>query len=171
MFKCGDKVLYGSHGICEILETEVRRIDKRNIEYFVLRPLNQSGARFYIPTGNEAALSKLQPILTAAQIENLIKQQKEQPDAWIADEGQRKQRYKELISGGDRGALIRMVHALHKHREQQQSAGRKFHLCDENFLRDAEKLLSAEFSLVLDIPEDKIGEYVTSTIESESKGL
>lgn len=160
MFKCGDKVLYGSHGICEILDVETRRIDRKNIEYFILQPMDQPGAKFYIPTQNELALSKLRPILTADEIRTLLSEHISQQDIWIDDESQRKLRYKELISNGDRAALIRMIHALHIHRQLQQSAGRKFHLCDENFLRDAEKLLSAEFSIVLNIPRDEVSDYV-----------
>lgn len=167
MFKCGDKVLYGSHGICEILDVEIKKIDRKSIEYFILQPLEQPGARFYIPTQNEAALSKLRPILSAEEINTLLTEQAGEPDTWIADESQRKQRYKELISSGDRAALIRMIHALHQHRRLQQSAGRKFHLCDENFLRDAEKLLSAEFALVLNINQDEVGAYVQKVLNVE----
>ena len=167
MFGCGDKVLYGSHGVCEILDVEIKRVDRKSIEYFVLRPLEQPGARFYIPIHNQTALSKLRPILTPAEINTLLSENIAQSDAWIEDEGQRKQRYKELISSGDRAALIRMVHALHTHRRLQQEVGRKFHLCDENFLRDAEKLLSTEFALVLNISPDDVGVYIQNALEGK----
>ena len=167
MFKCGDKVLYGSHGICKILDIETKRVDRKNIEYFVLQPLEQPGAKFYIPIHNQIAISKLRPILTPIEINALLSENIAQPDAWIEDEGQRKQRYKELISSGDRAALIRMVHALHIHRRLQQEAGRKFHLCDENFLRDAEKLLSVEFALVLNICPNDVGAYIQKALEDK----
>lgn len=53
-----------------------------------------------------------------------------------------------------------MIHALHRHKDTQQALGRKFHLCDDNFLHDAEKLLSSEFSVVLDISPDQVGAYI-----------
>lgn len=40
----------------------------------------------------------------------------------------------------------------------------KFYLCDENFLKDAEKLLSAEFTLVLSIQPEEVGAYIQSVI-------
>ncbi len=85
-------------------------------------------------------------------------------NAWIADESRRKLRYRELLNGSDRGAMISMVRTLHNHRTEQLAAGRKFHQCDENFLRDAEKLLNAEISIVLDIPQSDVGEYVHQAI-------
>jgi CarD family transcriptional regulator len=72
-------------------------------------------------------------------------------NVWIEDENRRKLRYRELITAGDRKELLQMVHTLHRHKEELALIGRKFHLCDDNFLHDAEKLLNSEFSRVLGI--------------------
>jgi RNA polymerase-interacting CarD/CdnL/TRCF family regulator len=61
----------------------------------------------------------------------------------------------------------KMVGSLHRHKEAQALAGREFHLCDENFLRDAEKILSAEFSLVLDIAPGQVSSYVWKVMNEE----
>lgn len=164
MFTCGQKVVYGIHGVCSILDTEIRMIDRKKVEYFVLEPVNQPGTRFYIPTQNQAALAKLQPLLTPDALDRLLKSEDASKDVWISDENHRKQRYRELINSGDRAALICMVRMLRKHKSMQIESGKKFHLCDENFLRDAEKLLSAEFALVLDIPVSEVGAYIESKI-------
>lgn len=160
MYQCGDKVLYGVHGICEIIAVEPRKIEKKVIEYYVLEPIEQHGTRYYVPKNNKCALSKLKPMLTLEELKTILSKVKSHEIAWISDEGQRKQRYKDLITSGDRVALIEMIHALHKHKQQQATAGRKFHLCDENFLRDAEKLLTVEISLVLDLPQSEVADYI-----------
>lgn len=165
MYQCGERVFYGSHGVCQIVDIETRKIDRKMIEYYVLEPVEQIGARFYIPTQNQAALSKLRPILTQGELEALLTADETSKDAWIEDENQRKQLYRELISCGDCAALIRMVHNLYKHKFAQEQAGRKFHLCDENFLRDAQKLLESECSLVLDLPREKVGQYIKEMLE------
>ncbi len=165
MFASGDRVVYGIHGVCQIRGTELRMIDRKKVEYFVLEPLEQPGASYFVPTQNSAALAKLQPVLTKAQLEALLHSEEASKDTWIPDENLRKQHYRELINSGDRAALICMVRSLHKHKQEQLAAGKKFHLCDENFLRDAEKLLSAEFSLVLGITLSEVGAYIQNTIE------
>lgn len=167
MFQREDLVLYGIHGICKIVDLEVKRIDRKQIEYYVLEPIDQSGARYYIPTQNEAAVSKLRPMITYQELDKLLHAESTYVYTWVEDENQRKQLYRDLITSGDRTELIRMVHALHKHKEEQQLAGRKFHLCDENFLRDAKKLLAAEFSLVLNIPEEEVGNYIINSMTGE----
>ena len=51
--------------------------------------------------------------------------------------------------------------------EAQAAAGRKFHLCDENFLRDAEKLLSSEFALILGVAPNQVQDYIVSALKIE----
>ncbi len=164
MYSIADHVVYGIHGVCRILAMEERTVDRKKVLYYVLEPLDQAGARFYIPAHNEQALKKLQPVLSRQELEALLASQQVRQDCWLADENQRKQRYRELISGGDRAALICMVGSLHRHKQAQAAAGRKFHLCDENFLRDAEKLLNSEFALVLGIPKDQVQAYILEAL-------
>ncbi len=167
MFRVGDLAVYGIHGVCRILKMEERVIDHKNVEYYVLEPLEQAGARFLIPSHNQAAVSKLKPVLSKEELEALVRSEQARSDGWIADENQRKQYYRELINAGDRAALVCMVATLHRQKKQQISAGKKLHLCDENFLRDAQRLLSSEFSLVLGIAPEQVGDYVISAMESE----
>jgi len=159
--------MYGIHGVCRILDLEQRKIDRKNIEYYVLEPIDQPGARFYVPTQNEAAVSKLRPVITQQELNALLKDGDACTDVWIEDENQRKQRYRELMASGDRAALIRMIGSLHRHRAAQAAAGRKFHMCDENFLRDAEKLLNSEFALILGMAPSEVSAYVAAALQSE----
>ena len=160
MLQIGSQVVYGIHGVCCIVDVEVRRVDRKKVEYFVLEPREQPGTRYYVPTQNQVALSKLRPMLTRDELEALLVSEQTHRESWIADENQRKQHYRELINSGDRAALIGMIRMLHEHKESQLAAGRRFHLCDENFLRDAQKLLTSEFSLVLGIPQKEVADYI-----------
>lgn len=165
MYQVGQRVVYGIHGVCDILDIEVKTVDRKKISYFVLEPLEQPGARYYIPTEKPAALAKLSPLLSREELEELIASCDPNGNSWIADENQRKLRYRELIGSGDRRALVVMVHTLHVHKNKQAEQGRKFHLCDENFLRDAEKLLCSEFSLILGLSKEETAAYLKKHFE------
>ena len=165
MFQVGDQVVYGIHGVCRILELEERTVDRKKIKYFALEPLDQPGARYFVPSENPAALAKLRHLISREDLEKLLSSSEIRENCWIADENQRKQRYRELINSSDRVALLRMINTLHQHKKSQAVAGRKFHLCDENFLRDAEKLLNAEFSLVLHIQPSEVGAFILSALD------
>lgn len=165
MYQVGQKVVYGIHGVCCIQEIETKTVDRKKIPYFVLEPLDQPGARYYIPTENPAALKKMNPLLSRGELELLLTECRSSDGSWIADENQRKLRYRELISSGDRRALVIMVHTLRLYKQQQVEQGKKFHLCDENFLRDAEKLLCSEFSVVLELSREETAGYLRNYFE------
>ena len=167
MYKNGDHVVYGVHGVCRIVEQEERTVDRKKVLYYVLEPLSQSDARYYIPAHNQAALAKLRPVMSRKELDALLISDEVRRENWIADENRRKQIYRELINSGDRAALICMVGSLHRHKQAQEAAGRKFHLCDENFLRDAEKLISSEFALILNIAPNQVQEYILSVLNAE----
>ena len=160
MFQIGDRVLYGSHGVCQIVTQENRVIDRKQIVYFVLEPLSQPESRYLVPRDNQVALSKLRKLMTKEELEDLLASEEVRRDQWIADENARKQRYKELISGGDPAALLGMIHSLHEYKKAQLEAGKKFHQCDSNFLTDAQKLVTAEFAIVLEMEPAKVADYI-----------
>lgn len=160
MYQIGDQVVYGFHGVCRIVDMEKRVVDRKTVRYYVLEPRDQSNARFYIPTENQAAVSKLRPVLSREELDEILARDSIWMDAWIVDKNTRKQRYRELINSGDWAALLTMVYTLYRHRREQKAAGRKFHLCDENFLRDAEKLICSEVSVVMEIPAEEVPDFL-----------
>ena len=166
VLQLGDRIVYGIHGVCAIIDIEQRVIDRKKADYYVLEPLDQPGAKYYVPTQNQIAVSKLRPMLTKDELEALFLNPSCRENIWIPDEGRRKLRYRELINGGDRTALICMIRCLNQHKESQLAAGRKFHLCDENFLKDAKKVLNSEFSYVLGIPTGEVGAYLENKISN-----
>lgn len=164
MFQVGDQVVYGIHGVCRIVDLEERIVDRKKIRYFALEPLDQPGAKFYVPSEKPAALAKLRHVISREELDALLSSTQIRESCWIADENRRKLRYRELISTGTRDELLQMVGTLHHHKKEQLAAGRKFHLCDENFLRDAEQLLNAEFALVLGIQPSEVGKYILDAL-------
>ena len=160
MYQVGQRVVYGIHGVCEILDVEIKTVDRKKISYFVLTPIDQPGARFYVPAENPVALKKLSNLLARQELEALLASVEKSKAAWVMDENRRKLRYKELLGSGDRKALLEMICALHIHREEQLQKGKKFHLCDENFLHDAQRLLCSEISLVLEKTKEEALMYL-----------
>lgn len=165
MYQCGHKILYGIHGVCRIVEIEVKIINRKKIEYYVLEPIQQPGTHYYVPVHNESAVAKLYPIMSADELNQLLQMDISCKDVWISNENERKNRYKSLINSADRSALLQMVCSVYQHKKEQTAAGRKFHQCDENFLRDAKKLLGSEFSVVLDMDMKDVESYVENALK------
>ena len=165
MFQIGDRVVYGIHGVCDVTDQEEKVIDRKTVIYLVLEPLGQPGSRYLVPTHNAAAMGKIRKMLSKEELEAMLRSEAVREDCWVRDENQRKQTYRELISSGDRRKLMSMVHALYQHKKQQTELGRKVHLCDDNFLRDAEKLLTGEVSIVMGLEADEAKQYVRTMLQ------
>lgn len=168
MFQVGNQVVYGIHGVCRIVDQEERVIDRKRVTYLALEPVGQDGSRYLVPTHNAAAMAKLRPMLSKEELEALMDSQEVKADGWIRDENLRKQTYRELISSGDRTKLMQMVHTLYGHKAQQTAAGRKIHLCDDNFLRDAEKLLTGEVSIVMGMEPEQAKAYIRNKLKEDT---
>ena len=140
MYQVGELVVYGMHGVCRVVSEEERLVDKKRLNYLALEPLSNGNSRFLVPTQNAAAMAKLQ----------------------------RKQTYRELIGSGDRKKIMRMVHTLYRHKADQSASGRKIHLCDENFLHDAEKLLIGEISIVLHLEPEQARDYIHKKLKEDA---
>ena len=166
MYQAGDWVVYGIHGVCRVIGTEKQLVNRKRTQYLVLEPLAQAESRFYLPTENPTAMAKLKAVLSKEALMALISSEEVRQDAWIQDENQRKQYYRELIGSGDRVSLMKMVSTLYRYKASQAAAGRKFHQSEENFLRDAEKLLSSEISLVMDLPPEDARNYLREQLKS-----
>ena len=72
MYCIGDQVIYGIHGVCRIVAEDCRTVDRKHLNYLVLEPEGQAGARYLVPTHNAAAMGKLRKILTAEEMEALL---------------------------------------------------------------------------------------------------
>ena len=165
MYQVGEWVIYGIHGVCRVAGVEKQLVNRKRTQYLVLEPLTQSESRFYLPTENHVAMSKLKAVLTKTEMEELFASDVVHQDAWIQEENLRKQHYREVIGGGDRILLMRMVGTLYRYKEAQAAAGRKFHQSDENFLRDAEKLLSSEVALVMELSPEEARNYLRNQLK------
>lgn len=158
MYGISQLVIYGIHGVCKILDIETRTVDRKEISYYVLEPHAQPGTRYYIPCHNPAATAKMRPLLSKSEIQNLLAASNG-TEAWISDENRRKQLYRQLITSADPQELLKMIRCLHQQRESLRNTGKRLHLCDENFLRDAEHILVREFALVLEISDAEVAAF------------
>ena len=162
MYQVGDRVVYGVHGVCCVVELQIQTVNRKKVEYYVLEPITQAGARYYVPSHNEIAVSKIRPLLTKEELDALLTSDQIDEDIWIANENDRRQKYRQIIVEGDRCNLLRIVRTLRKHKDEMLQSGKKFHVTDANFLKDAEKTLYSELSIVLNIEYNKVSDYINN---------
>lgn len=165
MFQVNDTILYGPQGICNIIEITEKDFGGEKADYYVLQPVYVDRSTIFIPVHNETLVAKMRRILSKEEIYQLIVHMPEQKLIWIANDNERKSRYKEIIVGGNRTDLVALIKTLYFHQKELQANGKKLHAADDRFLKDAEKILYDEFALVLRIKPQQVVSFITEQIE------
>ncbi len=165
MFNLGDTVVYGVQGICEYKGTTTMPVGKEAREYFVLAPIFDARSTIYVPTDNENLIKNIRPILSKEEIDSLIKTAAQDAPKWIENDLERRDYCIEIIKRGDRQELMQLISMLYLHQRDLKQTKKHFHISDERFLREAERLINEEFSYVLGISRGEVPKYISDKIE------
>lgn len=166
MFQVNDVVVYGLQGVCEIVGIDGQKVNGVIKNYFVLKPKNDKGATFYIPTWNEKAWSKMRKVMTKKDVDALIDSMPKKVPTWIENENERKETYKKILASGDQAAIISLIQALFIHKKEREGEGKRLHVSDEHFMKDAEQILYNEWQYVLNVDKAGLMDYIVRRIEN-----
>ena len=162
----GSLVIYGSNGICRITDKRKEKLCGTKNEYYVLTPVDNAGAMIFVPADNEALLAKMKNILSENDIISLIKSIDDNELWWIDDSKKRNELFSVILENGDRTELLRLIKCIYLKRKELSSTGKKLWLSDENTLKKAEKIINAEFSMVLGISPEEVEQFIEGIINA-----
>ena len=159
MFSVGQNVLYGTNGVCVVEDITEKQVGKVSMEYYVLKPLATDSSTLFVPTHNEELVKRIREVLNKDTIDSILSNL---PDIgeWNENKQERSDNFKSIIAGGDCVELIRMIRLINAHSDELAENGRHLHMSDERFLKEAEKMVSEEVSLVLDVDKDTAIELI-----------
>ena len=165
MFQVNDMVLYGTNGVCRVVDIDERDCGGRMVEYYILKPIYASNSTVFVPVNNEKLTSKMRYVLTKEEIDAKIRAIPEVQEEWMDDGRARKEHFKDMVSRADTFELIQLIKMLIEHREKVVARGKKLHVADERMLQEAEKMICDEFSYVLGIPKEEVPSYITNSMK------
>ena len=166
MFKVNDVIIYGTQGVCRIVGIEEKTVSGTKKNYFVLKPVNDGGSTIFAPTDNENVLKKMRALLSREEIYALIDSMPDENAVWIRSDNERKEHYRKILASGDHVELIKMIKAIYAHKKEREAAGKRLHMIDEHFFKDAEQILYNEFQYVLKLnSKEELMAYICSRIE------
>lgn len=165
MFKIKDVIMYGAQGVCEITGIEEKNISGAKKSYYVLKPVKDNGATIFAPMDNAHVLKKMRRLLSSEEIDTLIGSMAQEEAKWIANEGERREFFKGILAGGDHVELIRMIKSIYLHKQEREATGKRLHVTDERFFKDAEQVLYNEFQYVLKLnSKEELLSYIVARI-------
>lgn len=159
MITTGTYVIHEKYGICFVKEIQKNmKVGTKRGDYFVLKPVYSPSSSVYIPLSSKTAAEKLKELPTAAEILELLGSGSKLE--WIDDSKARSELFEEILSGGNRKKLLEMIKCIEDKKAELENQAKKLRISDETVLKNAEKIISEEFSFILGIPKETVGEYI-----------
>ncbi len=164
MFNVGDTIVYTSCGLCKIDRITKKIFNGEEKEFYILKPLSDAKSTLQVQVNNPLTNIKLKSLLTRKEITEIINEIPNVKPYWIENENERKKIFSEIIRNGERIKILGVMISIIEHSKGLKDKGRKLHACDENYLNDAKKLISEEFSYVLEMTKEDIDLYLKNII-------
>ena len=159
-FEKGKKVLYSVNGVCEITDITEKVFGKTVMRYYVLKPISNNEATLFVPVNNENLVRKMKRLMTQPQLDEVLNDVSAKDVEWTSNEAVRKEEFRNTISFGNVSEILVLLKSIWIHRRMQNSKGRKLHISDEMYLREAEKIIKEEISTVIGVEQDEVIPYV-----------
>lgn len=163
-FEKGEKVLYSINGVCEITDITERFFGKTVMRYYVLKPISNNEATLFVPVNNENLVRKMKRLMTQPQLDEVLNAVSSKDVEWNSNEAVRKEEFRNTISFGNVSEILILLKSIWIHRRMQNSKGRKLHISDEMYLREAEKMIKEEISTVIGVEQDEVIPYIKNKI-------
>lgn len=170
MRRIGEKVVYSTYGIMEIIDVREECVGDVIRKYYVMRePNSTSATQVFVPVDNKKLVSAMRPLLTREEALLLI-------DSiptldvleWKSDNRIRSEKFRKIVESGNRSEMLALIKTVYENGERRGIDGKKNYLTDEGFMKKAEKLLYSELSEVLGIPSADIPEFIKERINGAS---
>ncbi len=158
MFQINDYVVYGSTGICQIVD--VCRMQFAGVagrEYYILEAVYGNRMRVYVPTDCEDAMRHM---MTRDELLTLIRSMPDIDDEWITEDPLRRTSFQRVLRGGDQIQMIRVIKMISKRRIELEKKGKRLTVSDADSLKEAEKMLHNEFAFILQIEPDEVVPFI-----------
>lgn len=166
MFLVGDKVMYGSMGVCTVLAVEVPDIPGSR-ESYVLKPLYVANAKVYAPVENNPVI--LRSLSTPEEVQLLIDslpKLEEYPP--VKERQEAHNTYRMAIKSADSAKLAKLLKTLYGKKQRIVGQRKIVPSAEREYFEMAEKVLHGEIATVLQMPIGEVSGYIAERLKSDS---
>ncbi len=165
-YTIGEKIIYSQSGVCAVEDITVNEFCGERTEYYVLRPLYDSGSLIYVPTANETLVSRIRDAMTEDEVNSIIDYMPNAEDIWIDNDNKRREAYSVILLENEPKRMTELIKTLRERREVQRMKKKRLHISDENFLERAQRIFCDEISFALGLERSAVDSYIVSRLES-----
>ena len=161
MYQAGTKIIYGSNGVCTVLDVAVPPFagkNERDRLYYKLQP-DGSSEVIYVPVDTTVFM---RPIMSRAEAEALVARMPDIPEEVCSSHSiaMLRQQYDSIFRNHDCEAYIALAKGIYL----KGLNGKKLGQTDQRYMKRAEDMLYGELAAALGIPVAEVPEYIRKTL-------
>lgn len=158
-YKVGEYVVYAANEVCKYSGVVTKCFDGKNkADYCMLLPVYSSSSAYYLPV--DKISEKVRRLLTREELLKIISEVADLSMEWEPDKNKRKADFTAILKSNDFSKIFKMLKTIYNEKKRLENNGKKLFAIDERAFCEAERLVRQEFSIVFDISENEVCEYI-----------
>ena len=158
MFEINDYVVHNTMGVNRITETVSEMVDGKNVDFCILEPAFGGNMVLKIPAAGSE--DKMRNILTREEVEELIAGIPDQQTIWIDEDKIRYEEFRACLKTGACENWVALIKTLNEKKDERELIGKQLTRVDADVLKAAEKNLTTEIAVVLEMEPDDVLSYI-----------
>jgi len=165
MFRIGDYVVYGSSGVCKIIDIGTLSYDKSPEKrlYYTMEQCFSTESKICIPVDNDKVF--MRHIIDRENAMALIDDMKNIEVLNIRDEKRCENDYKEAMRNCSCRDLVKVIKTIYNRKQSRIAAGKKMTAGDEKYFKLAENSLYGEMAVALNMAKDEVRDFICARLE------
>ena len=168
MFQVDSLIMYGATGVCRIVDITSMQVEGVDKQYYVLKPLYQSGV-IYAPCDNNKV--SMRSVISAEEAKKYIDNIPDvQTEIYPSRSMQALTRqYQSMLDTHTVADLIKITKSIHLKRLAGLKTNKGLGQIDKKFKKRAEDLLYGELSVALGVTIDEVECFIQDKLESTAE--
>ena len=164
MFNVDDYIMYGKTGVCKVVDiTNEKFINGEKRKYYILSPIYNNDTVIKIPLDNDKV--PMRKVISKGDMTSLINDIPNMEILWIDDEKKRIAQFETMLKSGQCEELIKLIKSIKFSKKYARSIGKKLEQPDRDIMKEAERLLTEEFAIILNVYPNEASSYILSQID------
>ena len=164
MFNVDDYIMYGKTGVCKVVDiTNEKFINGEKRKYYILSPIYNNDTIIKIPLDNDKV--PMRKVISKGDMTALINDIPNMEILWIDDEKKRITQFETMLKSGQCEELIKLIKSIKFSKKYARSIGKKLEQPDRDIMKEAERLLTEEFAIILNVYPNEASSYILSQID------
>ena len=162
MYQVGEKIIYGSNGVCTVLDVTVPPFvgkDERDRLYYKLQPKDSTEV-IYVPVDTTVFM---RPIMSREEAEAVVARMPDITEAVCSCHSitMLRQQYDSMFRNHNCEAYVALAKGIYLKGQN----GKKLGQTDQRYMKRAEDMLYGELAAALEIPAAEVPEYIRRVLE------